>query len=259
MASNRVPYQDQYPVSNRESKQQFGTAYLLVSCAGIWLTALFCSLSVIAGAKLHVIAMHLARQAYSLYYLPEGDCGDGGKSTTSEDPSSGEDPSGTHKWLGATPAESHPVLTAPNGESIETAQNTPQQSLRMKSVGLSTLSKDEVKSPGSGGVRTSGSDDAKDMRTPGAQSADTSPSKGHPTSQSSNDVLKEVPEASEAASESVAPSRHFFTAPVDGPEAVATSASDMLPAGIPEESKESSPLSSGVCLFSDLDLFTSSL
>lgn len=38
--------------------------------AGIWMTGAFVLLSVAAGGKLQTIAMHLARQAYSLYYIP---------------------------------------------------------------------------------------------------------------------------------------------------------------------------------------------
>ena len=38
--------------------------------AGIWMTGAFVLLSVAAGGKLQTIAMHLARQAYSLYYVP---------------------------------------------------------------------------------------------------------------------------------------------------------------------------------------------
>eukprot|EP00892_Ulva_mutabilis_P012318 jgi/Ulvmu1/9459/UM052_0027.1 len=46
--------------------------------AGFWLTGGFFILSVIAGAKLHVIAMHLARQAYSLYFQPISSSGGAG-------------------------------------------------------------------------------------------------------------------------------------------------------------------------------------
>lgn len=38
--------------------------------AGFWMTGFFFLLSVVAGAKLHVIAMSLARHAYSLYFRP---------------------------------------------------------------------------------------------------------------------------------------------------------------------------------------------
>lgn len=38
--------------------------------AGFWMTGFFFLLSVVAGAKLHVIAMSLARHAYSLYFHP---------------------------------------------------------------------------------------------------------------------------------------------------------------------------------------------
>jgi hypothetical protein len=41
------------------------------SYAGIWMTGTFVLLSVVAGAKLRVIAMHLARHAYSMFYAPD--------------------------------------------------------------------------------------------------------------------------------------------------------------------------------------------
>lgn len=40
------------------------------SYGGLWLTGAFILLSLIAGAKLHIIAMHLARHAYSRFYKP---------------------------------------------------------------------------------------------------------------------------------------------------------------------------------------------
>ena len=43
------------------------------SYAGFWMTGIFVFLSIVAGGKLHVIAMHLARHAYALFYVPFGD------------------------------------------------------------------------------------------------------------------------------------------------------------------------------------------
>ena len=51
--------------------------------AGFWMTGIFFLLSVVAGAKLHVIAMSLARHAYSLYFHPiNSTSGDGGSSSS---------------------------------------------------------------------------------------------------------------------------------------------------------------------------------
>lgn len=40
------------------------------SYGGLWLTGAFVVVSLIAGAKLHVVAMHLSRHAYSRFYRP---------------------------------------------------------------------------------------------------------------------------------------------------------------------------------------------
>lgn len=40
------------------------------SYGGLWLTGAFIVLALIAGAKLHIIAMHLSRHAYSRFYRP---------------------------------------------------------------------------------------------------------------------------------------------------------------------------------------------
>jgi hypothetical protein len=41
------------------------------SYAGFWLNGIFAVVSIAAGAKLHVIAMHLARHAYGMFFRPE--------------------------------------------------------------------------------------------------------------------------------------------------------------------------------------------
>ena len=40
------------------------------SFGGLWITGLFCALSITAGAKLHVVVMSLARHAYAMLYAP---------------------------------------------------------------------------------------------------------------------------------------------------------------------------------------------
>jgi Mlo family len=100
------------------------------SYAGFWMTGIFVLLSVTAGGKLHVIAMHLARHAYSLYYVPVGDdtsvdlSGSGGAEGGAEGPDGSRTASG-----GERGSRSEERLTAVLGPDMVPTEAAPARRL----------------------------------------------------------------------------------------------------------------------------------
>jgi hypothetical protein len=83
---------------------------------------------VIAGAKLHVIAMSLARQAYSLYYIHESESGEGDGSYSGDDGSINSNP----------PRPGQPLVSLKENEVFDRMDGPPLRSLAVDSKRCST-------------------------------------------------------------------------------------------------------------------------